>query len=61
VGAMSERPLHVVRGREAETPPEAPARPDFDGFFADESERLFRRSTSRCPVHRSRSTSTATA
>jgi RNA polymerase sigma factor (sigma-70 family) len=43
VGAMSQRPLHVVRGREAETPSEAPARPDFDGFFAGESERLFRR------------------
>ena len=36
---MAQRPLQVIRGDAAE----GPATPDFDGFFADESDRLFRR------------------
>lgn len=41
---MSQRPLRVVRGRQAEEPPEGtPERLDFDDFFAGESEDLFRR------------------
>ena len=40
---MSQRPLKVVRGREPVAPSEPPAALDFDDFFAEQSEPLFRR------------------